>query len=439
MTGYTGRKEVHGDNELHAAVGRQEDVNKIRKLIGKFDIDAPTSLTQLTALHLAARKSDNKETVNLLLRKGANPDAKDKIGNTPLHWAVRHGQIETIELLLAGNADPNARNNQGETPLHHAIQWLPGWKLGKLGQQGPFPHGTIPMMELLLRAGADPNTYNKQGKTPLHSIVVVWDTWKIASPVAQLLLEKGADANLKDRQGNTPLFLHLERSEYDRRTIGAGGPWPDLVKALVLVTKDLTNILTTYGDSAQDHVKEIFFQEIWNRGSRIGCALGGCRGGCTRCHRIKRAIQILLHADMEIIDILIEDADGRGTLWHWKAPTTENEPTSFTRRRPPAQALQNHLLANPRDIVTIIVRSRGQKEWKFTGNSEQLVMSVEDLLPQEHTDAGDGGDEESREMRKRRTPQVDTDGEDTKLPTRKEKKYRRSSSSTYQQHAKDHQ
>ena len=136
-------------------------------------------------------------------------------------------------------------------------------------------------------------------------------------------------------------------------------------------------------------------------------------GGCTRCHRIKGAIQSLLRADMEIIGILIEDPDGRGTLWHWKAPTTENA-------RPPAQALQNHLLANPRDIVTIIVRSREQMEWKFTGNSEQL-MPYEDLLPQEHTDAGEDGDE----MRKRGRPEVDTDGEDRKLPTRKEKKYRK--------------
>ena len=48
-------------------------------------------------------------------------------------------------------------------------------------------------------------------------------------------------------------------------------------------------------------------------------------------------------------------------------------------------------------------------------------MPYEDLLPQEHTDAGEDGDE----MRKRGRPEVDTDGEDRKLPTRKEKKYRK--------------
>ena len=70
-------------------------------------------------LHNAARNG-HKEIVELLIAKGADVDAKDEDGWTPLHWAVVNGHEETVELLLANGSDVNAKDNDGETPLDWA-------------------------------------------------------------------------------------------------------------------------------------------------------------------------------------------------------------------------------------------------------------------------------------------------------------------------------
>lgn len=49
----------------------------------------------------------------ILLQKGADPNASTKNGVTPLHLAAKNGSIECIELLLKHGADPERRTTQG--------------------------------------------------------------------------------------------------------------------------------------------------------------------------------------------------------------------------------------------------------------------------------------------------------------------------------------
>jgi ankyrin repeat protein len=57
-----------------------------------------------------------------LLAKGANPNAKQQAGVTPLHQAAHNGHAEMVELLLAHGADTHARTDDGRSPLAMAIE-----------------------------------------------------------------------------------------------------------------------------------------------------------------------------------------------------------------------------------------------------------------------------------------------------------------------------
>ena len=47
------------------------------------------------------------ERVREMLEEGADPNAKDKDGNTPLHKAADEGRFDVVKLLLERGADPN--------------------------------------------------------------------------------------------------------------------------------------------------------------------------------------------------------------------------------------------------------------------------------------------------------------------------------------------
>jgi len=57
----------------------------------------------------------------MLLEKGANPNAKLKVdGSTVFGWAVWYGLKETVELFITKGADINAKDSKGQTPLQYA-------------------------------------------------------------------------------------------------------------------------------------------------------------------------------------------------------------------------------------------------------------------------------------------------------------------------------
>ncbi|GAB5517205.1 MAG: hypothetical protein Rhob2KO_49300 [Rhodopirellula baltica] len=57
---------------------------------------------------------------NMLLENGANPDAVDARGDTPLHLAAKVNSLSIIKLLLRHNADASITNKQLYTPIHDA-------------------------------------------------------------------------------------------------------------------------------------------------------------------------------------------------------------------------------------------------------------------------------------------------------------------------------
>ena len=146
------------------------------------------------SLHDAASKNAY-EAVEVLLKQGAEVNAKDKYGWTPLHHAAWNNAAATAEVLLKQGADIHATNKNGWTPLH--------W--------GALNNATN-TAEVLLKNGADVNAKNKNGDTPLHHAAR-----NSNYNTVEVLLKNGGDVNAKNKNGDTP--LHWAEKENMKRLL----------------------------------------------------------------------------------------------------------------------------------------------------------------------------------------------------------------------------
>ncbi|WP_299321613.1 ankyrin repeat domain-containing protein [Parasphingopyxis sp.] len=90
------------------------------------------------ALHIVTRERD-PQWVLYLLQQNANPNIRDREGNTPLHIAAQIGFPDAVNWLRIVNADLNARNNRGETPLILAVHQRNGAIVRQLVDAGANP------------------------------------------------------------------------------------------------------------------------------------------------------------------------------------------------------------------------------------------------------------------------------------------------------------
>lgn len=95
-----------------------------RELIRRgADVNAAADNANCVApVHAAAAVCD-RETMQLLLERGADPNRKQQLDYTALHGAASRGDTEMAKLLLAHGADRNARATDGMTPADVARKY----------------------------------------------------------------------------------------------------------------------------------------------------------------------------------------------------------------------------------------------------------------------------------------------------------------------------
>lgn len=141
----------------------------------------------------------NNDTVNFFIEKGADIEAIDGQGNTPLLIAISKSTNEIIQLLIKNNANIEAKNQKGETALIRAASI-----------------GNDKIVQLLIENGADIETTDNNGNTPLLKA-----TSNGKNETVQLLIEKNANINAKNNEGNTALHIAALAKNFERDTATA--------------------------------------------------------------------------------------------------------------------------------------------------------------------------------------------------------------------------
>lgn len=144
-----------------------------------------------TPLLIAASQKD-RNAVQLLLLRGADPTKKGKDGTGVLHliaqiWASYEETYELMKLCIDKGADPNACDAIGQTSLHCAVS------------SGYY----MDAIRVLLALGANPRLRDKQGKTPLER------AWAANSLRVVSLLEEALRNEEEEKKKEQDEALHL--------------------------------------------------------------------------------------------------------------------------------------------------------------------------------------------------------------------------------------
>ena len=264
---------------LRSGWGKDPPEGTTDKILKEYDFQFK-EIPDATLLHIASEQDNEPEIIDLLVKSGANVNAQDAEGFTPLHMAAIHGNLKIVKKLVDLDADVNIVTTDGKnaaelahlneeleieeyleskmassqrTKEKEVDSELADFLMEAYGLSATY-YLTEQLTELNLRSGwgKDPpegtgdkilKEYEeeKPGVTPLHIA-----SGRINEPeIVDLLVMYGANVNAQDAEGFTPLHLAAMHGNLK------------IVKKLVDLEADV-NIITTDGKNAAElaHLNE---------------------------------------------------------------------------------------------------------------------------------------------------------------------------------------
>ncbi|CAL1538525.1 unnamed protein product, partial [Lymnaea stagnalis] len=182
---------------------RDPDGSIVSYLVNKGANINATDIYGQTPLHFAAMRGNEVACSNLLFFKNKiKIEANDNQGYTPLHTAAIHNHVEIARMLIEAGASLMCRDKELCTPLHHAAS-----------------EGNLALVQLLLDAGAN----SQEGWITLTEMISATEI-EMSSPlhvavdnghyeVVKLLLEKCADVNKPRKHFMYPLHLAAQSGD----------------------------------------------------------------------------------------------------------------------------------------------------------------------------------------------------------------------------------
>jgi len=167
------------------------DVDLVRRML---DRGALHGLANARTFLAASANSGNPALVTLALKHFRNVNIKDSDGvsllasvagsyaNRDSPGAATFDSARIVEMLVDAGANPNARDHSGRTPL--------------------FEANDARVVNALLRKGADPNVRDDEGQTALFG--------RYFADARIALIAAGTDVRVRDRSGRTALFFQEE-------------------------------------------------------------------------------------------------------------------------------------------------------------------------------------------------------------------------------------
>ncbi|MCL2802255.1 MAG: ankyrin repeat domain-containing protein [Treponema sp.] len=183
-----------------------------------------------TMLHAVVRNMGNSVQIGKILEKRAPVDARNRDGDTALHFAVRLNQRETGEFLILREASIYSLNSAGQSPLFLALspvngggmrEWIinPTTINAKDGLGNNMLHfaaewNLINAIPIIVRNGVSPDEANSTGQTPLFLAV------RTNSPASiRILADNNASLNVRDTQGNSLLHSAVRWNAKDSASL----------------------------------------------------------------------------------------------------------------------------------------------------------------------------------------------------------------------------